>query len=76
MDTQLYDPSQSRVSFLKDLVLKVIHRFLAYNFSGRKDFCGILAKTEFYFLWCMRNKMQVNFSCGSLSVAVRPPQAL
>ena len=33
-DPQLYDPSQSKASHLKDPVLKVIHRFLAYNFSG------------------------------------------
>ena len=62
-DPQLYDLSQSKASYLKDPVLKVIHRFLAYNFSGRKDASGNLAKAEFYFLWCMRNKIQVNFRC-------------
>ena len=60
-DKQLYDPSQSKAAYLKDPMLKVNHRFLAYNFSGRKDSSGTLAKAEFYFLWCMCNKVQVNF---------------
>ena len=48
-------------------MLKVIHRFLAYNFSGRKDSSSTLAKAEFYFLWCMRNKVQVKFGCWMAS---------
>ena len=62
-DKQLYNPSQSKASYLKDSVLKVIHRFLTYNFLGRKDSSGTLAKVKFYFLRCMRNKVQVNFGC-------------
>ena len=58
-----YDPSKSKDSYLRDPVLKYIHRFLAFTFSGRKDSAGVLSKAEFYFLWCMQNDIKVNLGC-------------
>ena len=56
VDKFTYNPSKSKSSYLKDPVLRYIHKFLAFNFSGRKDASCILSKAEFYFLWCMVNK--------------------
>ena len=59
MDRQLYNPSQSKASHLKDPVWKVIHRFLAHNFSGRKDSSGTLTKAEFYFFGACAIKVRL-----------------
>ncbi|KAL0438822.1 UNVERIFIED_CONTAM: hypothetical protein Slati_2365200 [Sesamum latifolium] len=45
---------------LKDSVLRYIHRFLALNFSGRKDTSNICSKTELYFLLCMKRGIKAN----------------
>ncbi|KAL2520787.1 Uncharacterized protein Fot_24710 [Forsythia ovata] len=55
-----YDPSKSKDSYLRDPALKYIHRFLAFTFSGRKDSAAVLCKSEFYFMWCVQNKIKVN----------------
>ncbi|CAI9768030.1 unnamed protein product [Fraxinus pennsylvanica] len=55
-----YDSSKSKDSYLRDPALKYIHRFLAFTFSGRKDSAAVLAKSEFYFLWCMQKMIKVN----------------
>ncbi|KAH9751265.1 hypothetical protein KPL71_014224 [Citrus sinensis] len=60
VDHNAYDPSKSKSSFLRDPVLKCVHRFLAYNFLGKKDHSGIFSKTEFYFIWCMLNDVRPN----------------
>ncbi|KAG8391683.1 hypothetical protein BUALT_Bualt01G0212800 [Buddleja alternifolia] len=59
-DTTCYHPSQSKSSYLREPVLKYIQRFLAYNYSGRKDSSGTFTKAEFYFIWCMQNKIKAN----------------
>ena len=41
VDHNAYDPSKSKSSFLRDPVLKCVHRFLAYNFLGKKDQLGV-----------------------------------
>ena len=60
VDHNAYDPSKSKSSFLRDPVLKCVHRFLAYNFLGKKDHSGVFSKTEFYFIWCMLNDVRPN----------------
>ncbi|KAG8377679.1 hypothetical protein BUALT_Bualt08G0057900 [Buddleja alternifolia] len=60
IDTTCYHPSQSKSSYLREPVLKYIQRFLAYNYSGRKDSSGTFTKAEFYFIWCMQNKIKAN----------------
>ncbi|KAG8378762.1 hypothetical protein BUALT_Bualt07G0018800 [Buddleja alternifolia] len=50
-DTTCYHPNQSKSSYLREPVLKYIQRFLAYNYSGRKDSSGTFTKAEFYFIW-------------------------
>ncbi|KAH9726990.1 hypothetical protein KPL70_008483 [Citrus sinensis] len=60
VDHNAYDPSKSKSSFLRDPVLKCVHRFLAYNFLGKKDHSGIFYKTEFYFIRCMLNDVRPN----------------
>ncbi|KAL0293177.1 UNVERIFIED_CONTAM: Transposon Ty3-G Gag-Pol polyprotein [Sesamum radiatum] len=52
--------SRSKAMYLKEPVLKFAHRFLAFNFSGRRDNSGICTKAEFFFLWCMRRGIKVN----------------
>ncbi|KAG8365288.1 hypothetical protein BUALT_Bualt18G0088900 [Buddleja alternifolia] len=59
-NTTYYHPSQSKSSYLREPILKYIQRFLAYNYSGRKDSSGTFTKGEFYFIWCMQNKIKVN----------------
>ena len=63
VDKFTYNPSKSKSSYLKDPVLRYIHKFLAFNFSRQKDAYCILSKAEFYFLWCMVNNVKVNFGC-------------
>ncbi|KAH9782757.1 hypothetical protein KPL71_009045 [Citrus sinensis] len=60
VDHNAYDPSKSKSSFLRDPALKCVHRFLAYNFLGKKDHSRIFSKTEFYFIWCMLNDVRPN----------------
>lgn len=59
-DPSYYEPGKSKASYLHDPTLKYIHRFLAFTFSGRKDYAGVLTKTELFFLWCMKNNIKVN----------------
>lgn len=59
----MYNPSKSKDYFLKDPILRVVQRLLAYTFSGWRDTSGTLTKTEFYFLWCMVNQEKLNFGC-------------
>ena len=63
VDRDNYDPRLSKGSYLKDPASRYIHRFLAYSFSGRRDSSGILSKPEFFFIWCMHNKIKVNLGC-------------
>ncbi|KAL0427983.1 UNVERIFIED_CONTAM: hypothetical protein Slati_2973100 [Sesamum latifolium] len=59
-DPIAYHPSRSKAQHLKDSVLRYIHRFLALNFSGRKDTSNICLKAELYFLWCMKHGIKAN----------------
>ncbi|KAG8377697.1 hypothetical protein BUALT_Bualt08G0059700 [Buddleja alternifolia] len=59
-DTTCYHPSQFKISYLREPVLKYIQRFLAYNYLGRKDSFDTFTKAEFYFIWCMQNKIKAN----------------
>ena len=63
IDKFRYDPNQSKSSYLKDSILKYIQRFLAFNFSRRKDASGTMTKAEFYFIWCTLNNVKMNFGC-------------
>ena len=56
----LYHPSQSIDNYLRDPILKYVHRFLSFSFSGRQGRSNLLSKTEFYFLWCMQVGKKVN----------------
>lgn len=40
-----------------------IQHFFSYSFLSRKDSSSILAKPEYFFLWCMMNNMKFNFEC-------------
>ncbi|KAL0440152.1 UNVERIFIED_CONTAM: hypothetical protein Slati_2498200 [Sesamum latifolium] len=60
VDPECYYPSRSKAMYLKEPVLKFAHRFLAFNFSGRRDNSGICIKAELFFLWCMRRGIKVN----------------
>ncbi|KAK4389708.1 hypothetical protein Sango_2307800 [Sesamum angolense] len=60
IDPLIYHPSRSKAHNLKNPVLKYVHRFLAFNFSGRKDTSGICSKAELFFLWCMKRGIKVN----------------
>ncbi|KAL2228807.1 UNVERIFIED_CONTAM: hypothetical protein Sindi_1860400 [Sesamum indicum] len=59
-DPLAYHPSRSKIHYLKSPVLKLVHRFLAFNFSGRRDTSGICSKAELFFLWCMLHGIKVN----------------
>ena len=59
-DPNPYNPSSSKSSFLKRPVMKYLQRFLAYNYSGRKDAAGTINKQELFFLWCLDNGIRVN----------------
>ncbi|KAL0312975.1 UNVERIFIED_CONTAM: Retrovirus-related Pol polyprotein from transposon.6 [Sesamum radiatum] len=59
-DPIAYHPSRSKAQYLKDSVLRYMHRFLALNFSGRKDTSNICSKAELYFLWCMKRGIKAN----------------
>ncbi|KAK4394161.1 Retrovirus-related Pol polyprotein from transposon.6, partial [Sesamum angolense] len=60
IDPLIYHPSKSKAHNLKNPVLKYVHRFLAFNFSGRRDTSGICSKAELFFLWCMKRGIKVN----------------
>ncbi|KAL2243765.1 UNVERIFIED_CONTAM: Transposon Ty3-G Gag-Pol polyprotein [Sesamum indicum] len=59
-DPLAYHPSRSKSHYLKSPVLKLVHRFLAFNFSGRRDTSGICSKVELFFLWCILRGIKVN----------------
>ncbi|KAL2232413.1 UNVERIFIED_CONTAM: hypothetical protein Sindi_1421300 [Sesamum indicum] len=59
-DPLAYHPSRSKSHYLKSPMLKLVHRFLAFNFSNRRDTSGICSKAELFFLWCMLHEIKVN----------------
>ena len=63
VESDRYNPSRSRSSYLKEPSSRYIQRFLAYSYSGRKDSSGILSRPEFFFIWCMKNNIKVNLGC-------------
>ena len=42
IDKFTYNPIKSKSSYLKDLILRYIHKFLAFNFSGRKNASSVI----------------------------------
>ncbi|KAK8986213.1 hypothetical protein V6N11_082487 [Hibiscus sabdariffa] len=55
-----YNSKQTKGWHIHDPALRYIHRFLAYNYSGRNDSSAVLTKVELYFLWCMHTGLKVN----------------
>ncbi|KAK8694265.1 hypothetical protein V6N13_071819 [Hibiscus sabdariffa] len=55
-----YNAKQTKGWHIHDPTLRYIHRFLAYNYSGRNDSSAVLRKVELYFLWCMHTGLKVN----------------
>ena len=62
-DPQAYNPSQSKSSYLLELVWQYVHRFLAFTYSGRKGSSITCTKAELFFLWAMINNVKVNLGC-------------
>lgn len=48
-----YNPESSKGNYMKFGMMKYIHRFLTYSFSGRENSSATLNKKEFFILWCM-----------------------
>ncbi|KAL0446217.1 UNVERIFIED_CONTAM: putative mitochondrial protein [Sesamum latifolium] len=59
-NSRAYDSSKTKDTYIRDLALKYLHRFLAYTFSGRKDSSTALNKTELFFLWSMLTHTRIN----------------
>lgn len=59
-DQFAYHLSNSKSSYLKELVLKYVQRFFTFNFFGHGDTAGTITKVEFYFIWCMPHAIKVN----------------
>ncbi|KAK8511712.1 hypothetical protein V6N12_000756 [Hibiscus sabdariffa] len=55
-----YNAKSTKGWHIHDPTLRYIHRFLAYNYSGRNDTSIILSKVEIFFLWCMHSGTKVN----------------
>ncbi|KAH1114912.1 hypothetical protein J1N35_008290 [Gossypium stocksii] len=55
-----YSPKTSNDLWFHNPALCYIHRYLAYNFSGRRDALAIVSKTELFFLWCIYTGRPVN----------------
>ncbi|KAK8671455.1 hypothetical protein V6N13_038051 [Hibiscus sabdariffa] len=55
-----YNPRSTKGWKIQEPALRYIHRFLAYNFSGRNDTSSNLNKVELFFLWCMQLGIKVN----------------
>ncbi|KAK9007150.1 hypothetical protein V6N11_050983 [Hibiscus sabdariffa] len=55
-----FNAKQTKGWHIHDPALRYIHRFLAYNYSGRNDSSAVLTKVELYFLWCMHTGLKVN----------------
>ncbi|KAK9005314.1 hypothetical protein V6N11_042754 [Hibiscus sabdariffa] len=55
-----YNAKNTKGWHIYDPALRYIHRFLAYNYSGRNDTSAALSKVELFFLWCMHSCTKVN----------------
>ncbi|KAK8514697.1 hypothetical protein V6N12_057594 [Hibiscus sabdariffa] len=55
-----FNAKQTKGWHIHDPALRYIHRFLAYNYSGRNDSSAVLTKVELFFLWCMHTGLKVN----------------
>ena len=60
IDAAEYDVKHTKGWRIHDPALRYIHRFLAYNYSGRNDTTSSLSKTELFFLWCMQTKTKID----------------
>ncbi|KAK9046298.1 hypothetical protein V6N11_052190 [Hibiscus sabdariffa] len=56
----IYNAKSTKGWHIHDPALRYIHRFLAYNYSGRNDTSAVLTKVELFFLWCMHSGLKVN----------------
>ncbi|KAK9030140.1 hypothetical protein V6N11_031571 [Hibiscus sabdariffa] len=55
-----YNAKNTKGWHIHDPALRYIHRFLAYNYSGRNDTSATLSKVELFFLWFMQSGIKVN----------------
>ena len=59
-DPKPYNARVSKANTLCDPCHRVFQRFLAFNFSGRRDSCGVLSQGELFLIWCAENGFYVN----------------
>ncbi|XP_039018080.1 uncharacterized protein LOC120149327 isoform X1 [Hibiscus syriacus] len=57
---QTYNAQIMKEWHIHEPKLHYIHRFLAYNYSGRNGTTSCLSKFELFFLWCMLTETKVN----------------
>lgn len=60
MENLDFNPSKAKANLIINPCLRLIHRFLAYSFSYRKDNSAIVNKTELFLLWSLLNKKKIN----------------
>ena len=48
-----YNPSSTKSTFIRDPVLRLLHRFIAHSIAGRQRSTGVVTKTDLFYLWCL-----------------------
>ncbi|KAL0378795.1 UNVERIFIED_CONTAM: hypothetical protein Sradi_3185000 [Sesamum radiatum] len=66
-DSWVYHPSRSKGLHLREFEWVYMHRFLAFNFSGRRATVGTCSKVELFFIWSMIHRVHVNLGAWLVS---------